>query len=88
MKRATLDAVETAESLIDLAEGARRSRPSPGTGIATLNSARVYLGTGPRKGPRIEAAWRRVAMKYEVTKNLTLRDLGDQLALPKNWRLR
>ena len=86
MRRATGADVARAEHMIDAVETRRREDGPFSGGIDMLNSARLYLGTGPCKSPQIERAWLNAAQKYEATKALLLRDLAEGLALPPNWR--
>jgi hypothetical protein len=88
VRRATLRRIRMAEETIArVHEHWENARPMIDT-LSSLDAARFSLGTGPKKGPKIEAAWRRVALKYEATKNLALRDIANELALPKDWRSR
>ena len=83
MIRARLCAIETAKSHIELAAIYLKQPFTMGRLKATRHviSARELLGTGPRKGPRIEAAYAEVLPLYQDVAMRLLLKLGEELAI-------
>ena len=80
--KARLCDVETAESQLRLA-AVRGHGKDTGGAVNALLLARDSLGSGPLKGPRIEARWKEVAGQYRALAEQLLPRILEALALPE-----
>lgn len=88
-KRADMWAAERAAQQARMAE--RQSKPafawetghSLSSRVDSLIRAREHLGSGPKPGPRIKAAWHEAAIDFEAAREVLLAELRDYLRLPE-----